>query len=358
MRGLRAAGYAPIAALVSEDALALRSRAPVAKVMVPDAAADPAGHQRALVRVAEVHGAVAVLPGTEASLRALADHGGSFGSNVAVGAPASDVVERATDKSELAQLAAHAGLRTPPTREVASAAAYDGPFPAIVKPHTSISADPLGQLHQVTVARVADRRELTEALAAVPGATALVQPFVPGRLRTVNGVAWQGRVVCSVHKRSDRTWPFEAGSFAYGQTIAKDKCLEAACATLFADLGWSGLFNVQFLEDRTRDLLLIDLNPRAYHSLALAIGAGANLPGVWCDLLLGRPPRAACARPGVRFRSEEDDLRALRSVARTDGVVAAAAALLPRPRTVHALFGPGDPGPLLHVARAWVRRRS
>ena len=161
-------------------------------------------------------------------------------------------------------------------------------------------------------------------------------------------------IVCSVHKRSDRTYPPDAGVFAYGRTVEPDPALERGCARLLGEIGWSGLFNLQFLEDASGEPLLIDLNPRAYHSLALAIGAGANLPAVWCDLVLGRPPRAVRPRAGVRFRAEEEDLRALRILARNGARTQVAGALLPRPRTVHALFQARDPAPDLHL-RTLVR---
>lgn len=101
--------------------------------------------------------------------------------------------------------------------------------------------------------------------------------------------------------------------------------------------------------------MLIDLNPRAYHSMALAIGAGANLPGVWCDLLFGRPARSSRARTGVRFRAEDDDLRAIRALAAAGDFGEAIRALLPRPRTVHALFAVADPGPFAFVIRNALR---
>ena len=56
---------------------------------------------------------------------------------------------------------------------------------------------------------------------------------------------------------------------------------------------------------------MIDLNPRPYGSLALAIGSGLKLPAVWADLLLGREPRLGAYRVGVRCRAEIREGRAL-----------------------------------------------
>ena len=35
---------------------------------------------------------------------------------------------------------------------------------------------------------------------------------------------------------------------------------------------------------------VIDVNPRIYGAIGLAIAAGQNLPAIWTDLLLGRTP--------------------------------------------------------------------
>ena len=349
LRGLRWGGYRPIAALVDDDALARRSRAPVAKLSVPDAEIDPEAHALALARLADETRAGAVLPGVEASMRAVSDHRDAFGGAVVLGVPEPETVRRALDKLELEGLADRAGLDLPPTRVITGPDEYAGPFPAIVKPPTSLVTDADGNRHQLRVARAEDPGALRAVLARMPGDTAVVQPYLPAPLRTVNGVAWRGEVVCAVHKRSDRTYPPDAGVFAYGRTVEPDPALERGCARLLAELEWSGLFNLQFLETASGEHLLIDLNPRAYHSLALAIGAGANLPAVWCDLLLGRPVRPVRPRIGVRFRAEEEDLRTLRASARRGERAQVARALLPRPRTVHALFHARDPAPVLHL---------
>ncbi len=355
LRGLRLGGFDTVAAFVDRRALSRWSRAPVARAFVTDAIADPEGHAAALAELAAQWGAAAVLPGTEASLVAVAENADMFGAGTSLGCPSPEIVHRATDKRALADLAGRAGLKTPPTEEASTASEFSGPFPAIIKPSASVVSDEAGEHHQVKVSVVANRDELSTALEKMPGGRAVVQPYIAGRLRTVNGVAWEGQLVCSVHKRSDRTWPLKAGVFSYGTTVAPDLEFEEACQRLLQDLAWSGLFNLQFLETASGERLLIDVNPRAYHSMALAIGAGANLPAVWCDLLTGRPPRHARARAGVRFRSEAEELRALSTMAREGHAVDALLGCLPRRRTVHAVFSFRDPGPIVSLAKSSLR---
>ena len=124
------------------------------------------------------------------------------------------------------------------------------------------------------------------------------------------------------------------------------------------ELGWSGVFNLQLIERDGRDYV-IDLNPRFYVSLTLAVAAGLNLPAIWTSLLLGLPFEDRGYRAGVRFRQEKGDPRAILSELRR-GRLGAARDLLPRRRTVHALFSIRDPRPGLSIlgdAVAALRRR-
>lgn len=345
LRGIRAAGFPVIAAASRPNSLARWSRVPAERPLVPDPQ-DAAAHAGAVAALAERHPGSIVLPGSEGSLLALAEHRDRFGPGVTLAIPPLDVVRAALDKRALSGLAAAAGLQVPPTVERTADDLGDVPLPAVVKPFSSQAGG--DERRRIEVCVVHDRGALRAALAALPGGRGLVQPYVDGHLRTVNGVAWEGTVVCSVHKRGVRTYPPGSGVLSYGMTIDVDPGLDARCARLIGAVGWSGLFNLQFLEPERGEPLLIDLNPRAYHSMELARRAGADLPAIWLDLLTGRSPRPARARAGVRFRAEEDDLRTLKAMGANGQAGAALRGLLPRRGTAHALFAKSDPGPLVY----------
>jgi predicted ATP-grasp superfamily ATP-dependent carboligase len=164
-------------------------------------------------------------------------------------------------------------------------------------------------------------------------------------------------MLCAVHQVSRRIWPPQVGYSSYAETVEADADLDAQLASLLEQIGWSGLFQAQFLRGSDGRRLLIDFNPRAYGSLALAVRAGANLPAVWAALVLGTPAPDARYRPGVRYRLEHNDLRAVARTLRDGDPRGALAALLPRPRTAHAIFSLRDPGPLLTTAAKLLERR-
>jgi predicted ATP-grasp superfamily ATP-dependent carboligase len=167
-------------------------------------------------------------------------------------------------------------------------------------------------------------------------------------------VVWEGRVVCACHQRSVRIWPPRIGSSSYAQTVARDVELEARVSRLLESIGWRGIYGVQFVfaDGRT---YAIDLNPRVYGSAALAIAAGHNLPAIWTSLLLEGDADVGDYEVGVHYRYEEDDLRALLAELRDGNIVGALAGVLPRRRTVHAVFSLRDPLPALEVARKGLR---
>ncbi|ODT95786.1 MAG: hypothetical protein ABS81_31365 [Pseudonocardia sp. SCN 72-86] len=360
LRGLAAAGYEPWAATEDTSSYGAVSRAAGGVVEVADPRLDGERFARDLVEAAARIGAVAVLPGTEAALIALGRQRDLFPADVAVGAPDVDDTVAALDKDALAGLAARAGFRTPPTLRLSAAdvPTADITFPVVVKPVRSelVTEDGLARFE---VTRAANAAELTATLAALPGREGLVQPYLTGRIRTVNGVAWKGETLTTVHKLAERTWPADCGVVTWAETVERHPELEKAARALMAELGWSGLFNLQLIESGSRHYL-IDVNPRMYHSLGLAVAAGVNLPAMWTDLLLGERPEVVEFARGVRFRSEED-VRSLWAMFRSGRRGAAIRGLLPHARTTHAVLSVTDPAPMVEVARRAARlvtRRS
>jgi biotin carboxylase len=357
VRGLRACGYEPWVAIGTRPSYAARSRDSAGAVRVPDPAVDRDAYVAALARESEALGVRAVIPGTEVGLVALAGSQSAFAEEVVVGSGDPATVARATDKLELEGLAAEAGLRTPPTICMTADEATSGreaPLPALVKAPRTSTPTGAGGFAVAGVRRATTRDELIEAIAALPRGVALVQPALDGELAAVAGVAWKGEVLATSHQVTTRVFPPGAGISASAETVRRDPDLDAGVARLIAAIGWSGIFQAQFIRSAAESYL-IDLNPRIYGSLGLAIAAGLNLPAIWADLLLGRSPTVGDYRAGVRFRSEERELAALANAIRSGDWGLAAAILRPHRATTHAVASLRDPLPLATLARRLAR---
>ncbi|HLB19646.1 MAG TPA: ATP-grasp domain-containing protein [Gaiellaceae bacterium] len=352
VRGLRAAGYEPWVAVSRPHAYAVQSRAVEGVVRLSPPKEDPATYAGELAREALRLEADVVLPCTEPTMRALTGREMLF-ERAVVGVCSPEHLDRATDKALFSRLCVEAGLDIPPTVEVGgdSLNGLDQNLPGVLKPIRSVDVGDNGSLRTGGARMIVDLEDLKRELARKPHQKFLLQPYFDGTLAAICGVAWRGKLVCACHQVSPRIWPPGCGNSSFAFTVERDEGREAGVTRVLELLDWSGIFGVQFILAHGR-AFAIDLNPRIYGSAALAIAAGHNLPAIWVDLLLGRPPRVGPYRSDVRYRYEVADLRALSTqLLRGGDRPAVLRGFLPRRRTVHAVFSLRDPLPMLENVR-------
>lgn len=333
VRALAASGYAVEVGTTGQHSLAAASRSCAATVPMPSAAASAFPER---VRDALASGRyLGVLPATDVAMVALA-------------MPEARLI----DKMELAGRAEAAGIPTMPGRlfpsgEALLDAAGALEYPLVVKPaNVRVGAARPPVLLAETPAAIAQVRNSSGAL--------LVQPFVRREMTAVAGVMWSGRLLASVRQRYERTWPVPCGTASSAVTVAHDEALEAPLCRLLE--GFEGIFQAQFIGP-----YLIDLNPRVYGSLPLAVAAGVNLPAILCDLVGGADVAPKRARPGLRYRWLEGDLRHVVAEHRAGHLSRrqVLGSLRPRRGTVHSVTSFLDPGPLrARLAYARINRKS
>jgi predicted ATP-grasp superfamily ATP-dependent carboligase len=230
-----------------------------------------------------------------------------------------DVVLNSLDKLKLVETAQRVGLATP---ETVASTGLDGtcpvPLPVVVKPRLHWvpgSAKGAGRYR----ARLCIRdTEVAEAVADIVagGGEAVVQEVVPGSLMAVTALCDKGgNVVAEAQQVAIRTSP-RLKTSTRAITTPIDEGLSKRVRSLLAELRWFGIANLQFLRPPGGPARLIDFNGRFYGSLALALGAGLNLPAWWAELSCHNPRNRfmdARARPGVRYQALEEDLRRART---------------------------------------------
>ena len=358
-RGLRAAGYAPWVAVHEQGTYASRSWASEGIVEVPTPWEDPTAFVDGIAAAAQRVGAVAILPGTEYGMETLARRADRLPADVVLAVPPLATLADVTDKSRLLDFAARVGFPTPPTCDVSLdelPAILPFRFPVVVKPSRSEFREEDGVVRHHGTRLVSSMQELGYALAEIPRARGLVQPFWRDPLVSLAGVFWDDRVVASVQSRADRVWPEPCGSISHAVTVPLDRRLVDRVGTLLRAMGWRGLFQVDLFH-RADDYAIIDLNPRFYTSIGHATRAGVNLAGIWLDLLIGRSPVVPDAyRVGVHYQHEEGDLRALGRMLRHGPRGDALRGLVPHPDTALAVFSATDPWPLMTSVSRFIRR--
>lgn len=317
VRALALGGYAPAVTTSGPHSVAAASRYCTRSIEVPRV--NLPGFADAVAREMERGSYLTFLAASDAAL-------------LAMGAE----VEHLVDKNRLAEVASRAGLTPAPGQVFASLdelrnEAERLEFPVVVKP-----AHP-GQ----TVRRIQSR----EDLGRIPPSSGplIVQPYITEELRSVGGVIHEGRLIAAAHQRYLRTWPPDCGGACAAETTDPDLEAEARLVELLE--GFEGVFQAQFA-----GAYLLDLNPRVYGSLPLAVKAGANLPAIFCDALSGKvPAEPVRAATGVFFRWLEGDLRNVLHGVRSGDLSAreAVGLLRPKPGSAHGPESFRDPKPML-----------
>jgi predicted ATP-grasp superfamily ATP-dependent carboligase len=302
----------------------------------------------------------AVLPGGDASLLALSRHRDLFAGHVDLGLPAQKVVEACVSKAKLVEIASQAGLAAPETvlcetAEDARATAARFGFPLVLKPRCTVF-EHNGSMRQRPSRIAWDDPGLERQLPGF-GLPLLLQRCENGPVVSLGGVIGGGRLLGVVLSRYERTWPPDAGSVSFSETVEVPESLIERAERFLTAIGWEGIFEIEFIEHGRGSFATIDFNPRLYGSLALAARAGVPLPAIWCDWLLRGEVAVHRAGAGFHYRWEDAELRHVLRGLRQRRFRAVASIVRPRRRSAHAFFRWDDPGPLLARAISAFRSR-
>jgi predicted ATP-grasp superfamily ATP-dependent carboligase len=364
-RALRAAGWTIGVGTPDARGLAAASRATTARHLVPAPRDGVDAFTAAVAAAVERERYELVFGAGDAEVLALSLARRQIGATVPY--PPHETVARALDKLQLTAAAQAAGVRTPRTWATAEAAVREHTGPVCVKARVHGRPDRPGAPARIVMEiaphpRAAERRV---AEIAALGGESLLQEVVDGRLVAFATVAdASGSLAAAVQQEAEATWPPHAGVTARGYTVPTDPRLAKRVGALLRELGWFGLAQVQFIVGADGEPRLIDLNGRFYGSLALATGAGVNLPAIWASLAAGGPVAfARAAHGGERYQWLQGDLR--RALANREGRRARelAGCLRYAVAAHHSVASLRDPAPSLHVLadgtrRALARRRD
>lgn len=245
-----------------------------------------------------------LLPIGAQSVRWAAANRGLIRQYTALAVAPETAVELCFDKSATAEQAKTVGMRVPsgvvwdPSQPV-SVQIADLQYPLVVKGGHELSTQPIVYANTAS--------EVETALAMIPTRSAeswpvLIQEYVSGPGEGFFALYDDGDCrAFSMHRRI-REYPASGGSSCCAESIHEPD-LELAGRRLLDRIGWHGVAMVEFKRDsQTGELVLMEINPKFWGSLDLAIAAGVDFPSLTCRLALGeevaRSPRASV---GVRF---------------------------------------------------------
>ena len=332
---LQTAGFAVFAFQRRGARAAIRrsKRVPLYEVSAPeqDATATRADLTKLIARIQPS----AMLPIDDAALwlAARIDTG-----DTELAAASAEAAETALDKSAQIRLAESVGLAVPPTDVVETLSAVDPlQWPVIVKPARALYESG-GRLIRPTGVVYASPAELKrDADRRMPGPL-LVQPLLRGAGEGLFGHASRSGIVgWSSHRRVRMVNPQGSASSACESMPIDQKLLEPATGFLNA-LDWRGLFMLEFLREENGQPWFMELNGRAWGSMALARRRGYEYPAWTVQSILDPTvvPTIPSDPPNVRCRNLGLELAHLAFVLR--GPKSEALDCWPRPlATVRAL---------------------
>lgn len=341
--------------------------------LLPDPLKGSAAYAAAVANLLERTRATVVMPAAEASTLALLEHRALLPT---VTLPTSDLkpFREVSDKEAVLATAATLGIAVPQQWTwdgigTAPIAATD--FPIVVKPARSVAGGD-GERRKVGVRYAHDARQLGEAIADLgPGAGPfLLQSRVDGPGVGIFLLRWQGNILASFAHRRLREKPPSGGVSTLCLSVPAPPSLLQRSMALLETLGWNGVAMIEYKHDqRTGQDYLMEINPRFWGSLQLAIDAGVDFPWLLLQAATGSAVAPVTAwRAGRRSRwwwGEIDHLITrlrhspafLELPADAPGLLSTAVSVLwPwRPGQRCDVFRLADPVPGVRESAAWFR---
>ncbi len=260
-----------------------------------------------------------VVPVTEGDLVRLAPVRERIESRARVVAPKPQVLDQAMDKVFTLHAAEALGIAVP-RQFVLSATnttvdTVSEPFPLVAKPARSRVLRPDGTVRGATASYVADLGAVrgVHAQNAAVGVDTIVQRIVPGVGMLVSVLLREDGAasLVFVHRRIREARP-EGGPSACAESARPEPRLVDPAIELARALGVTGVpVQFEFRVDGANAPVLLDVNPRPWGTLGLALDCGVNFYGLAARHAAGDalPAPPAPYREGVRRHSLAFELR-------------------------------------------------
>jgi carbamoylphosphate synthase large subunit len=225
-----------------------------------------------------------IVPTTETSLMSLRLLSESDSLRRRAVLPCDKALDVALDKFKTWQLARESGVPAPETALVSGEQDLGLPaaYPLVMKSlRSKIVVD--GELRTVAAEIIRDQDAYKKQIEQwLPFTSILLQEYVVGRGVGAEFLFDRGKKVWHfVHERVHE-FPLSGGASSYRRSVAPMPALLADAESILTSLEWHGVAMVEFRVDPRGKHWLIEINPRLWGSLALAIDAGVDFPlGLW-----------------------------------------------------------------------------
>lgn len=278
-------------------------------VTYPDPYESPRSFFESILNQIEALGISFLLPITEATTYILLKYRNELPGDLVLPFPPSDAVEQLANKNKLFKLASDHGIPTPETvfcsnaGEGLKALEKWGHFPMVLKPYKSkiLLDDCIVSTNVMIVDTVEKARKaiISNTFFRFPFS---IQSFIEGKGQGVFALFDRGKPVCFFAHHRLREKPPGGGVSVLCESVITDKQLRAYSETLLCAAKWHGVAMVEFRVSESGKPYLMEINPRFWGSLQLAIDSGIDFPWLLYLASTGQPvPHSVWKHRRVRW---------------------------------------------------------
>lgn len=346
---------------------ALKSRYIVAAHRLPPYPLDARAWETALARLVADHDFRKVVPTSDSGLFMLRHHAEALGRE-RVGIANEAALEIFSDKANTRALAERHGVEVALGRLLGSGEKAEDlagalGLPLVLKPRASYALGDIATKRSALVVR--DSAELDRQLRSGAWDGSVAESFFPGIGVGLSVLAREGRILFAYqHRRLFES--SETGASTRRVSEPVDPALLEAARPLAAAARLDGVAMFEFRVDRRSGRhVLLEVNPRFWGSLPLAVAAGADFPALWWDLALhdrgGRGVyEAGCLKADLtgefdRVVNRFEEARGLKRLGAAAAGLVMAARLLRARRTADS-WAADDPEPWTEERRTLAAR--
>lgn len=316
VRSLGRRGVPVIAASESANAPAFVSKYCEETVRVPDPQTDLAGYSDALLSLAERPDVRTLVPLREPDVYVLAENRAAFAEHVAAPWPDFGTFEAVRDRCTLFERAAEVGVPAPETDLLSSWDDWD--CDTVVKSRYTVLVRENGTNYPDVRFHPAGAGP-DDATADEMGHDPIVQECVPGDDEYgFFALCDDGDPLVTFQHRRLRSYSYAGGASVFREAV-DEPALARHGRRLLSALDWHGPAMVEFKRDpRTGEFQLLEVNPRFWGSLQLAVHAGVDFPYRYYQLACGTPVEESDYAVGVGSHVLRGELCYLASLLRED----------------------------------------
>jgi predicted ATP-grasp superfamily ATP-dependent carboligase/GNAT superfamily N-acetyltransferase len=258
---------------------------------LPDFFVEPKEYFEAVCQALRKTGAKVLLPGHE-DVKIFSKYRDRLPKGVYLAVPEMDSYNIAEDKLSIVEIARETGCPTAETHQIFSKEQLEEKaetinYPLIVKARAGNSAKGV-RIAKNKKELFTNFDELVDAFELDKDRWPILQKFLPGEAVGVCVVYDHGKCVVSFAEKYLRCKnPNRFGTSTLREVFKNEELINHAIG-IMDKLNWHGVAHMDFVADKDGGFKLIEINPRLWGALSLAIHSGIDFPYIWYLLALGK----------------------------------------------------------------------